>query len=232
MDILDSRAVRLTRGDYDHVAAEAGDPVALVARAARLSPSFVHVVELGAARDGGVPLELARAVVAAAAPAPVQFGGGVRSVTDAVALVEAGVTRVLVGTAAFGPIPLADFVARLGDRLVVAVDVREGSVRTAGWREDSRLTIGEALTRCVTAGVERVLCTAISRDGTLAGPDLRLIREARAAFDGELLAAGGIRDRDDLSALRDAGADGAVVGRAWVEGTLTLETSQDRRLDP
>ena len=98
------------RGDYDRVEVEAGDPLALVRRAAAHAPPFVHVVALGAARDGGAPVELARAVVEAAAPVPVQLGGGVRSVADAVALAEAGVARVIVGTAAFGPIPLREFV--------------------------------------------------------------------------------------------------------------------------
>jgi len=220
VDVLDGRAVRLERGDYARVTAEAGDPLELVSRAAQLRPAFVHVVALGAARDGGAPLPLAREAVAAAAPVPVQLGGGVRSVADAVALAEAGVARVLVGTAAFGSIPLADFVAALGDRLVVAVDVADGSVRTAGWLGDSGLSLAEALARCNEAGVERVLCTAIARDGTLAGPDLALIRAARASFAGELLAAGGIRDEDDLAAVRAAGADGAVVGKAWLEGLL------------
>jgi phosphoribosylformimino-5-aminoimidazole carboxamide ribotide isomerase len=180
-------------------------------------------VALDAARAGGVPLALARAVVAAAAPVPVQLGGGIRSVADAVALAEAGIARILVGTAAFGPTPLADFADALGDRLVVAVDVAAGSVRTAGWLGDSGLTPGEALTRCSKSGVTRVLCTAIARDGTLTGPDLALVREARGAFDGELLAAGGVRSDDDLAALREAGANGAVVGRAWLDGTFRLE---------
>src|SRR5205814_610844 len=131
-------------------------------------------------------------------------------------LAEAGVARVLVGSAAFGPIPLTDFVAALGDRVVVAVDVSEGTVRTAGWLSDSGLSPEDALWRCAEAGVERVRCTAIARDGTASGPDLDLIRQARAAFAGEILAAGGIRDRRDIDALAKAGADGAVVGRAWL----------------
>ena len=95
VDVLDGRAVRLTQGDYDRVAIDAGDPLALVRRAAGLAPPFVHVVALGAARDGGLPLELARDAVEAAAPVPVQLGGGVRSVDDAKALRAAGVARVL-----------------------------------------------------------------------------------------------------------------------------------------
>src|SRR3954462_8788448 len=109
VDVLDGKAVRLTQGDYDRVD-EAGDPLDLVRRAAGFAPPFVHVVALGAARDGGAPVELARAVVDAASPVPVQLGGGVRSVDDARALADAGVVRVMIGTAAFGETPLREFV--------------------------------------------------------------------------------------------------------------------------
>ena len=219
MDVLDGRAVRLVRGDYERVDV-AGDPLELVRRAASASPPLVHVVALGAARDGGAPVELARAVVDAAGGVPVQLGGGVRSVDDAVALSGAGVARVMVGTAAFGDIPLRDFAAAVD--LVVAVDVAEGVVRTAGWRESSGLSTAQALERCVDAGVRRILCTAIDRDGTRSGPDLELLREVRARFEGEVLAAGGIRDAADVDAVRALGIDGVVVGRAWLEGALEL----------
>jgi phosphoribosylformimino-5-aminoimidazole carboxamide ribotide isomerase len=225
VDVLDGRAVRLERGDYDTVAAEAGDPFELIARVAAARPPLVHVVALGAARDGGVPLELARRAVDAASPVPVQLGGGVRSVPDAEALRAAGVARVLVGTAAFGRIPLEDFVSALDDRLVVAVDVADGVVRTNGWLGSSSLSTSEALARCNAAGVTRILCTAIDRDGTLSGPDLDLLREARAGFGGSLLAAGGIRDAADVEAVRRVGANGVVVGRALLEGSLELPAS-------
>lgn len=222
VDVLDGRAVRLERGDYERVAAEAGEPLGLIARLAPSRPALLHVVALGAARDGGAPVALAREAVAAAAPVPVQLGGGVRSVADAIALAEAGVARVLVGTAAFGPIPLEEFVAALGERLVVAIDVSAGVVRTAGWLDSSLFTTAEALARCTAAGVGRILCTAIDRDGTLTGPDLELLREARRGFSGSILAAGGIRDADDVEAVRQVGVDGAVVGRALLEGSLEL----------
>lgn len=219
MDVLDGRAVRLVQGDYERVDA-VGDPLELVRRAASASPPLVHVVALGAARDGNVPVELARAVVGAAGGVPVQLGGGVRSVEDAVALAGAGVARVMVGTAAFGEIPLRDFAAAVD--LVVAVDVAEGVVRTAGWRESSGLSTAQALERCTDAGVQRILCTAIDRDGTRSGPDLELLREVRSRFEGEVLAAGGIRDAADVDAVRALGIDGVVVGRAWLEGALEL----------
>jgi phosphoribosylformimino-5-aminoimidazole carboxamide ribotide isomerase len=220
VDVLDGKAVRLLRGDYDSVEVDAGDPLALVRQAAATSPPLVHVVALGAARDGGAPLKLAAAVVEAAAPVPVQLGGGVRSVDDAAALAGAGIARVMIGTAAFGAIPLREFVEAV--ELVVAVDVAGGVVRTAGWRESAGLTTAEALERCADAGVRNVLCTAIDRDGTRSGPDLELLREVRDRFDGHVLAAGGIRDSSDVDAVRQLGIDGVVVGRAWLDGTLAL----------
>lgn len=217
VDVLDGRAVRLRQGDYARVEVDAGDPLALVRKAASFGPPFVHVVALGAARDGGAPVELARAVVEATAGVPVQLGGGVRSVADVDELRAAGVARVMIGTAAFGETPLREF----GD-VVVAVDVANGIVRTQGWRESSGLTTADALTRCTEAGVTKVLCTAVERDGTRSGPDLELLREARACFAGEILAAGGIRDAADVAALRDLGIDGAVVGRAWIDGSFAF----------
>jgi phosphoribosylformimino-5-aminoimidazole carboxamide ribotide isomerase len=194
--------------------------VELVRRAARTAPPLVHVVALAAARDGGAPFELASAVVAAASPVPVQLGGGVRSPADAEALVRKGVARVVIGTAAFGETPLREFVDAIGDRLAVAVDVADGIVRTAGWLESSELTTEEALRRCVDAGVATVVCTAIDRDGTRAGPDLDLLREGRGRIGGRVLAAGGIRDAADVDAVRRLGLDGVLVGRAWLDGTL------------
>lgn len=214
--------MRLVRGDYDAVGREAGDPLELLRRFAERRPPLLHVVALAAARDGGAPVELAAAAVEAADGVPVQLGGGVRSVADAVALADAGLARVIVGTAAFGEIPLARFVEALGDRLVVAVDVEGGVVRTAGWLRSAGLTTAEALARCVEAGVGNVLCTAIDRDGTASGPALELLREVRGAFPGHVLAAGGIRDDADVAAVRELGLDGVVVGRALLDGTLSV----------
>ena len=219
MDVLEGRAVRLERGDFDAVTREAGDPVELVRRFAAAGPPLLHVVVLDAARHGGVPVELAGRLVAAAAPVPLQLGGGVRSPEDALALVAAGVARVIVGTAVFeqGPEP---YVEVLGDRLVAAVDVRDGVVRTHGWEQSGGLAVDEAVDLCRDAGVVRLLCTAVDRDGTLAGPDLELLERVVGRFSGPVLAAGGVRSRDDLDALAALGLEGAVVGRALLDGLL------------
>jgi phosphoribosylformimino-5-aminoimidazole carboxamide ribotide isomerase len=216
VDILDGRAVRLERGDFDAVIREAGDPVELARRFAATAPPLLHVVVLEAARSGGVPVELARRLAAAVAPVPVQLGGGVRSPDDARALIGAGIERVIVGTAAFeqGPEP---YVEALGARLVVAVDVRDGEVRTRGWEHGSGLMVDEAVDRCRAAGVARLLCTAVDRDGTLSGPDLVLMERVVGRFGGPVLAAGGVRSQEDLDALAALGLEGAVVGRALLE---------------
>jgi phosphoribosylformimino-5-aminoimidazole carboxamide ribotide isomerase len=215
VDVLDGRAVRLERGDFDAVTREAGDPLELARRFAARNPPLLHVVVLDAARDGGAPVELARRL-AAAVPVPIQLGGGVRAPEDARALVDAGIARVIVGTAAFeqGPEP---YVAALGERLVVAVDVKDGEVRTRGWEQGSGLSVDDAVDRCRTAGVARLLCTAVERDGTLSGPDLDLMARVAGRFAGPVLAAGGVRSQADLDALEALGLEGAVVGRALLE---------------
>jgi phosphoribosylformimino-5-aminoimidazole carboxamide ribotide isomerase len=205
VDVLGEGAVRLERGDYDTVVERAGDPVALARRWVDAGAGRIHLVDLDGARHGRVRPELVHAV--AALGVPVQASGGIRSLADARALLDAGADRVVVGTAAW-PDPTAWF--ELGDALVLALDVRDGEVRAAGWTEGTGIRYEDALER---ADGRRMLVTAIERDGTLAGPDLELVRRAVAA-GGHVLAAGGIRSTNDVETLAGAGAEAAVVGRA------------------
>jgi phosphoribosylformimino-5-aminoimidazole carboxamide ribotide isomerase len=231
VDVLGEEAVRLRRGRYDEVVNRSGNPVTAAARLARAGASYIHLVDLDGARSGCVRPELVARVVEAAEPARVQASGGIRSVADAEALLAAGATRVVVGTAAFAALDAAVTLARaLGDRLVVAVDVRDGRVKVAGWTEDGGLPVEEAVARCAAAGVSRLLCTAVERDGTLAGPDLELLRLVCTAGI-PVLAAGGIRSEDDLRAVEAAGCEGAVVGRALLEGGVPLTALGQSRAD-
>jgi phosphoribosylformimino-5-aminoimidazole carboxamide ribotide isomerase len=210
VDVLGEGAVRLHQGAYDEVVERAGDPAELARAFAAAGARRIHLVDLDGARAGRVRPELVRAVAAAAAPALLQASGGIRSLEDAEALLAAGADRVIAGTAAF---PDPEPWAVLGERLAVALDVRDGQVRTAGWTAGSGLALEEAARRCRAAGIARVLCTAIDRDGTLAGPDLELVRRT-AGFGLRVLAAGGVRSPADVAALAEAGAEGVVVGRA------------------
>jgi phosphoribosylformimino-5-aminoimidazole carboxamide ribotide isomerase len=220
IDLLGREAVRLEQGDYARVT-EYGEPTELAARFAAAGASWIHVVDLDGARAGLIRPVVVAALVHASSPASVQASGGVRSVADAETLVRAGASRVVVGTAAWTL--LDELVAALGERLVVALDVRDGVVRTRGWTE-SALEIDKAVDRCVVSGVPRLLCTAIERDGTLDGPDVELVRRVVDRSGLPVLAAGGIRSEADLDALDLAGAEGAVVGRALLEGRLALRS--------
>jgi len=205
VDVLGNEAVRLSRGRYDDVVERVRDPVALASRWLDAGAQRIHLVDLDGARGGKLRLELVEEI--AALGAPVQASGGIRSLADAHALLDAGADRVVVGTAAW---PDPDPWLELGEALVLAIDVRDGELHTAGWTEPTHLRFSEALARASGA---RALVTAIDRDGTLLGPDLDLVAEAASA-GLRVLAAGGVRSPTDVVELASAGAEAAVVGRA------------------
>jgi phosphoribosylformimino-5-aminoimidazole carboxamide ribotide isomerase len=218
IDLLGERAVRLEQGDYDRVTLY-GEPVELARTFAAAGATRIHVVDLDGARAGRIRPDVVAALAGAAAPVPVQASGGVRSVADAEALIRAGADRVVVGTSAWTL--LDDLVAALGERLVIAVDFGDGVVRARGWTEGS-LDLDDAIGRCVASRVPRLLCTAIERDGTLQGPDVELVRHVVERSRLPVLAAGGVGSDDDLEALAETGAEGAIVGRALLERRLSL----------
>jgi phosphoribosylformimino-5-aminoimidazole carboxamide ribotide isomerase len=223
VDLVGEAVVRLERGEFDRVVAREADPEAYVRRLVEAGARLVHVVDLDGARSGRPRPDLVQRLVEAAAPAAVQASGGVRSPADAERLLETGASRIVVGTAAFAePEALERYTSAFGDRLVVAVDVREGRVAIGGWRRGTELTAEDAVERCAAAGVSRLLCTAIERDGTLGGPDLDLLRRVREQSGLPVLAAGGVRSREDLDAIEDTGCEGAIVGRALLEARLPL----------
>jgi phosphoribosylformimino-5-aminoimidazole carboxamide ribotide isomerase len=220
VDLLGEDAVRLEKGEYDRVVNRL--PVAeYVAALLATERPWLHVVDLDGARSGKVRFDAVRKVIDAAGTTPVQVSGGVRTVKTALELLNSGASRVVMGTAAFGErAALDEMVASLGERLVVAVDVRDGNVALAGWLDQTAISVDDALARCRDAGVQRILGTAISRDGTMSGPDLELV--AKFCASGlQVLAAGGIRGADDLAALEQLGCEGAIVGRALAETMLT-----------
>jgi len=224
IDVLDGQVVRLRQGDYDQVTVYGDDAVAVASAHIVDGADLVHVVDLGAARDGG---DHDRTVVCRAlAEAGVRFqvGGGIRDQATAAAVVGAGAARVVVGTAAVSdPSALAGIVATVGaERVVGAVDVRDGRARGSGW-EDRGAPMGEVLDRLVDLGVEWALVTGIARDGTMAGPDLGLLGAVRAGWPGlAVIASGGVGSLDDLRALAGAGFEAVVAGRALYEGRFTV----------
>jgi phosphoribosylformimino-5-aminoimidazole carboxamide ribotide isomerase len=222
IDVLEGRCVRLSEGRREHVTVEGGDPAEAAARFVAEGAAELHLVDLDGAFSGRATAGLVERV--AEAGVPVQVGGGLRDSEAMQAALDAGAARVVVGTAALTAVQgssLALLTARFGERLVVAVDARDGRVVTEGWLADSNIPPADLASRCADAGVARLLATSTRRDGSLAGPDVELLGEVLAA-GVPVLAAGGIASIDDLRVLRDLGCEGAVVGSAIWLGRFTL----------
>jgi phosphoribosylformimino-5-aminoimidazole carboxamide ribotide isomerase len=215
LDLLGDDAVRLERGDFERVLFR--QPIeALMARIVATAPPLIHIVDLQGARDGALRSDVIKRCAAVAGGIPLQVSGGIRSIDTARAVIDAGASRVIVGTAVWEDgDALAPFVHALGERLLVALDIADGRVAIRGWTESSGLSVEDALQRCTDAGVVRVHVTAIDRDGTMGGPDLALYRQVCASGIA-VVAAGGIRDDDDVEALAAIGCEAAVMGLGYL----------------
>lgn len=223
IDLRDGAAVRLVQGDFERSTVFNKDPVAQARAFAREGATRLHVVDLDGALEGHPVHAPIVAQLAAAFPGIVQMGGGLRDRPAVETAIATGVDRVVVGTAV---IEDEDFLrwatGRLGDRLVVALDAKDGRVATHGWTQVSDRTAVDVATDLVRTGVRHLLYTDIGRDGTLGGPNLTALRKlSQAAPPLTILASGGISSLDDLTALAEMrlqNVRGVIVGRALYEG--------------
>lgn len=223
IDLLDGELVRLEQGSYRKVTRFGVDPLDAAAGFAEQGATWLHVIDLTAARDGARPYAHARLIEALAARGDLrlQVGGGVRREVEVKELLDLGVARVIVGTLAVSEPDLVGRLATQTGAVAVAVDVRENTVRAAGWLEDTGVPATEFVQRMAGCGVSDMLITAIERDGTGAGPDTALISQLRPLVPGALLAAGGIATAPHVEAAVRAGADAVVLGRGLYAGTVT-----------
>ncbi len=221
VDVLGGRAVRLHQGRREEISIEGGDPALLAARFASEGALRLHLVDLDGAFDGRPSEGLLERIGRVARHVPIQVGGGYRTAGAIEAALAAGADRVLVGTAALEPRFLREAAAQFEERLLVAIDAREGKVAVEGWTRASEVSAAELARRCADAGVRRLLVTGTTRDGSMAGPDLELLGEVLPA-GLPVLAAGGVATLDDVRALRDLGCEGAVVGSALWRGSFSL----------
>ena len=229
IDLVEGRIVRLVQGRFESVTDFGPDVLETARRFWAEGARGLHVVDLDAARSGERSAQHARLLSRLAAERPagslLQVGGGFRDRQSIHEGIELGIDRILVGTLAFrDPDGFRAAMARNGDRICVTADTLDGVVRVAGWLEDAGERVEEAIARLRSAfGVRCFLVTAIERDGTLAGPDLDLLRRIREAVgDGILLASGGVGSIEHIEAARGTGADGVVIGRALLSGAIEL----------
>jgi len=222
IDLLGGRAVRLKQGDFARVTDFGPDPIALARGFVEAGASWLHVVDLDGARLGHWCHLDVIAEIAAAAGVPVQAGGGARDLAQIEAALERGVARVIVGTAATESLArTASWATRFGPRLIFSLDTRDRRVLTQGWRNESAEDPVGLAEKLRDLGARRFIHTDTLRDGTLRGPDLSGLA-ALLPLGVPVLVAGGVATYADLEAIRDAGAEGAIVGRALLEGKIEL----------
>jgi len=232
IDLRAGRCVRLVEGDFAQETVYGDDPVAVARVFVEAGARWIHVVDLDAALTGEA---LNRQVVASIAGAVgdrvrVQTGGGVRSLDDAAELIDSGVARVVMGTAAAENSGLVEEMARRWPgRVAVGIDHRGGQVRLRGWTEDSGMRVEELVSRSVDAGASAVIVTDISRDGRLQGPDLEGLARLLESTGAPIVASGGVSGLGDIEALARLGAGspgghlaGVIVGRAIYEGRVDV----------
>ncbi|MDX6040412.1 1-(5-phosphoribosyl)-5-[(5-phosphoribosylamino)methylideneamino]imidazole-4-carboxamide isomerase [Scandinavium lactucae] len=230
LDLIDGTVVRLHQGDYGQQRDYGNDPLPRLQNYVSQGAQILHLVDLTGAKDPAQrQIPLIKHLVAGV-NVPVQVGGGIRTEADVSALLDAGVARVVIGsTAVKSPDVVKGWFERFGaEKLVLALDVRIDSqgtkhVAVSGWQENSGVTLEELVETYVPVGLKHVLCTDISRDGTLAGSNVSLYEEVCARYPQVAFqSSGGIGGLDDIAALRGSGVGGVIVGRALLEGKFNV----------
>ncbi len=225
IDIIDGQCVRLTKGDYSQKTVY-GKPLDMALAFERTGFKRLHVVDLDGAKSKHVVNDAVLREITSHTKLTVDFGGGIKTTADIEKAFSAGATMVTVGSIAVTqPALFLEWVARYGaDRIILGADVRKGMISINGWKDDSSEALLPFLRRYVEAGVRKVLCTEISKDGTLEGPATALYKEVMAAYPHlHLIASGGVASIDDIRALHAAGIPAVVFGKAIYEGRIDLQ---------
>lgn len=231
LDLIDGQVVRLYQGDYGQVTEYKVAPSEQFAIYHNAGANWLHLVDLTGAKDTSArQLPLIEKLIAST-PANIQIGGGVRKESDVVELLRAGAKRVVIGsTAVKQPELVKGWIEKYGaEQIVLALDINiddngNRMVAVSGWQEDSGVTIEALLDDFLTVGLKHVLCTDISRDGTLAGSNVDLYKELCAAYPlVQFQSSGGIGSLADIEALKGTGVAGVIVGRALLDGKFTAE---------
>ena len=234
IDLYEKKAVRLYRGDYREMTVYSEHPEEIIRDFISSGASHAHIVDLEGAKTGGTPnletiLKL-REEADAAMPEDagkrffIEVGGGIRSMDVAAAYLDAGVDRVILGTAAVkDPGFLKEAVGGFGEKTAVGVDLRDGQVSVRGWTESAGIGAFPFFERLSEVGVSTVICTDVSKDGAMQGTNVSLYQELVRRFPVNLIASGGVSSLDDIRRLRAEGLYGAIVGKAYYVGAVDLK---------
>ncbi len=234
IDIKDGKCVRLYQGDFDKSTEYSSDPTGIARQFASLAASDLHIVDLDGARSGTQHNREVVAAIASSSRLVVQVGGGIRDATTVAHWLDAGVDRCVIGSLAITePDTVKAWLTRFGkQRIVLALDVKidkrnEPIVTTHGWTRNSEATLFECIDDFMYAGLQHVLCTDVSRDGAMTGPNFDLYMSIVERYpDLKLQASGGVRHIGDLEQLRRISVPAAISGRALLDGKISVEEMQ------
>lgn len=223
IDLYEGKAVRLFKGDYAQMTVYSENPPEIAVAFAAAGAERIHVVDLEGARDGSTPnFEVVRRIKEAA-PCFVEIGGGIRSRETVARYLDAGIDRVILGTAAVrDPEFLKAIVAEYGERIAVGIDARDGYVAIKGWTELSQYRLDEFARMMQDIGVRTIICTDISRDGAMRGTNRELYRSLSQELDIDIVASGGVSTMEDVRELAALGIHGAIIGKAYYTGAIDL----------
>lgn len=223
IDIYEGKAVRLYQGDYRQMTVYADHAPDIASKFADAGAQWVHMVDLEGAKLGETPNFPAVQSVAKRGDLQVEIGGGIRTDDTVAKYLDAGVERVILGTAALQDRAFLErMVVRYAAHIAVGVDCRNGLVATHGWTETSETTCEEFCAVLQSLGVQTVIVTDISRDGAMRGTNRQLYETLNASFDLDIVASGGVSDLEDIQALKEAGLFGAILGKAYYTGAVDL----------
>ena len=223
IDLYNKKAVRLFKGDYEQMTVYSDNPIEIARDFEAAGARFIHMVDLEGARDGSTPNLSIVADVAQNTSLFVEIGGGIRDMETVEKYLSAGVSRVILGTAAVNDEAfLKAAVDKNGEKIAVGADVKDGYIAIKGWLEQSAYTLEAFLARMQEIGVKTIICTDISKDGAMKGTNRELYRQLSAQFDMNIVASGGVSSIDDIKALADMGLYGAIIGKAYYTGAINL----------
>lgn len=226
IDIIDGKCVRLTKGDYDQKKVYNENPVEVAQHFESLGFKRLHVVDLDGAKSKHIVNDDVLRAITAATSLVVDFGGGIKTEEDIEKAFDAGAAMVTVGSIAVtNPQLFLNWIEQYGaEKLILGADVRNGKISINGWKEDSSEDLLPFLKQYTDKGVRNVLCTEISKDGTLQGPAIDLYKQIMKAYpDMHLIASGGVSCNDDIRALETADIPAVVFGKAFYEGKIKVE---------
>ncbi|MBE6540014.1 MAG: 1-(5-phosphoribosyl)-5-[(5-phosphoribosylamino)methylideneamino]imidazole-4-carboxamide isomerase [Ruminococcaceae bacterium] len=224
IDLFGGKAVRLYKGDYAQMTVYNDDPVSVADDFKACGAKHIHLVDLEGAKSGVPANQKTIKKICATFGGFVEVGGGIRNMDTVDAYINAGVDRVILGTAAVtDKVFLKNAIAKHGNKIAVGVDLKDGYVAIKGWTEVSDITAKDFFEEMTALGVTAVICTDISKDGAMQGTNRELYKELSGMFDIDIIASGGVSSIADVRALTEMGIYGAIIGKAYYTGAIDLK---------